>query len=297
MNRTVNDKILEKFFYWISERHQVYLKKEINFEPKPWTDDEILRGYRFANVFRDLDRGTQWVKRNFIKPHYNDGAFLFFNLLWYRSFNWIGTGETLGYLNDWDSDKVSQHLKEIKNDGGKVFTSSHNIATHGWKEKIDRVVYGIIEPIWKDLGNIYSNMPNSIKKATHYLQTFHGFGGSGFMAYEVITDLTFTPKLEDAFDKKIWVNFSPMALDGLISLFGKINRTGKKSEADKLELSHMLLEEVNIHFTGSHVPQLELRDLVHTLGQFNKYLRTSNGEGRPKERYNGYPNFKPMGVV
>ena len=33
---------LDRLLYWIKERESIRLKKEAG-EPKPWTDDEILR--------------------------------------------------------------------------------------------------------------------------------------------------------------------------------------------------------------------------------------------------------------
>ena len=42
---------LKRFFYYINERHRIYLKREEGHS-WPWTDDEILQTYSFCNVFR-----------------------------------------------------------------------------------------------------------------------------------------------------------------------------------------------------------------------------------------------------
>ena len=43
--------MINKFLYWISERHKVYLNKEAKSE-WPWTKDKILQEYKFTNPFR-----------------------------------------------------------------------------------------------------------------------------------------------------------------------------------------------------------------------------------------------------
>ena len=48
---------LKKFYWWINERHRIYLNKEADKE-WPWTKDEIMQTYKFTNVFRELDAET-----------------------------------------------------------------------------------------------------------------------------------------------------------------------------------------------------------------------------------------------
>src|SRR5579864_4281987 len=83
------------FWYWIGERHSIYLKKQAGL-PKPWTVDLILQQYKFTNPFRENDRGTVWLREHFLEPHRNDPLELIaFNICWYRMFNWY---KTSGYL-------------------------------------------------------------------------------------------------------------------------------------------------------------------------------------------------------
>src|SRR5688500_5458146 len=86
---------LEQFFGWINERHMIYLKRFVLKEPKPWTQDKILREYKFTNAFRELDRGTLALRR---MEHgavaswresqdWNAAELIVFNTFWYRLFN------------------------------------------------------------------------------------------------------------------------------------------------------------------------------------------------------------------
>jgi hypothetical protein len=57
----IHEKNLKIFWQYIALRHEVYKKKNIEKLPPPWTDDSMLREYKFTNVFRDLDPGTRYV--------------------------------------------------------------------------------------------------------------------------------------------------------------------------------------------------------------------------------------------
>ena len=47
---------LEIFLYWVRERDSIYLRRQSD-APKPWTDDEVLQNYCFANPYRASDNG------------------------------------------------------------------------------------------------------------------------------------------------------------------------------------------------------------------------------------------------
>ena len=53
----------DAFWYWINERHQIYLRKQADPKGWPWTSDPILQEYRFCNVFRELDTVTMAFRK------------------------------------------------------------------------------------------------------------------------------------------------------------------------------------------------------------------------------------------
>ena len=57
----VNRENIERFFYWINERHNIYVKRRAS-TPAPWTEDEILRKYKFTNPFRENGYGVDAQK-------------------------------------------------------------------------------------------------------------------------------------------------------------------------------------------------------------------------------------------
>ena len=76
----------EDFFYWINERHQIFLNRAMG-EPRPWTDDPILDQFKFTNAFRQLDHGTQWLINELVGAGDTDDSRLLFNIVTFRMYN------------------------------------------------------------------------------------------------------------------------------------------------------------------------------------------------------------------
>lgn len=55
---TFNEKNVRYLYDWISERYSIHLKKDVKKEKSPWTNNKILKDYRFTNVRREHDRQT-----------------------------------------------------------------------------------------------------------------------------------------------------------------------------------------------------------------------------------------------
>ncbi len=270
------------FWYFLNERHRVYLKKTAG-EPKPWTEDVILQNYKFTNIFRELDRGTVWLRENFIKPHWDDDAGLIVaNVAWYRMFNYWGTGEYLGWQTSWDPQYLKTELHARMNSGSQVFTNAHIIWSEEGMPKIDAIV-NYASNVWNQKESIALECrKNSLELTFHALTTFRGIGG--FQAYEIVTDLRHTRLLENATDINTWANMGPGAKRGLLRLGlpAKNAKDGLASMQYLLEISRPLDRPLE-----NHVPELELREIEHSLCEFDKYCRVKFGEGEPRMKYNG----------
>lgn len=53
---------------WCVERHLIFIRKNSG-EKKPWTQDPILQSYRFTNVYREVDRVTEEIMDEWVKPN------------------------------------------------------------------------------------------------------------------------------------------------------------------------------------------------------------------------------------
>ena len=87
---------LKLAFRFAFERYEIYLKKEKQYLPPPWSKDEILQTYRFCNLHRENDN----VSKTIIKylKHCDTKQQLIFNAINFRrlNHNWtIGALEIL----------------------------------------------------------------------------------------------------------------------------------------------------------------------------------------------------------
>lgn len=268
------------FWYWVSERHRIYLKREAG-EPKPWTDDPILQEYKFTNVFRQLDAGTVWLTKNFLEPNGKASLpVIAFNIAWYRMFNWIGTGALLGWQTDWRPAPVIKKLKKAQSDGNQIFTGAHIIWGEFGKPKIDGVV-DTCTALWgarKAIASV-ARFFRTQQATFEELRRIRGVGA--FLAYEIVSDFRHTELLTDATDINTWANVGPGALRGLRRIHAKASPT------TGLVMMRELLSRQSRK--AEWVPRMELRDVEHSLCEFDKYCRVKFGEGRPRSKYPGRP--------
>ena len=269
---------INSFWYWIDERHRIYLNRQKGM-PKPWTKDPAMLDFKFTNVFRELDTGTIWLRENFLEPHKDDHmTLLVFNICWYRKYNWYRTGEILGWRKSWKAEEIIELLRPHSR--GKLITGAHfSIAEPGYP-RWEGMAY-ICENLWKVKGQItqVARSTQSLKSTFEEILKVSYIGP--FLAYEMVTDIRHTRVLEDAWDINLWANPGGGALRGLRRLGLPHTPTVEAITSMKrlLDMSHTA--------TGPHVPEMELRDIEHSLCEFDKWSRIINGEGRPRSMYNG----------
>lgn len=284
------------FWYWINERHRIYTKRQPPIEePWPWTDDQILREYRFCNVFRELDTVTMAFKEMFAP--YADSPNLWF---WYclaRQINWPETVaeifEALGF-DEWDPNIAYDVMRARQTRGEKLYTGAYMLRGDIQREGEDNnkpryTCFRVLDPVWKGFQDIGADpdtacghpISSTIQSCVQWLESFSGWGG--FLAYEVATDLRHTRYLSAAPDIMTWANPGPGAIRGLNRVFGRKLTQALSRDKALIEMRYLL--RLSNSFTEPHVPAMEMRDIEHSLCEVDKYLRVKNGEGRPRAKY------------
>jgi len=108
-----------------------------------------------------------------------------------------------------------------------------------------------------------------------------------FVAYEIVSDLRWTPLLSKASDILTWANPGPGATRGLNRIHGRpLKAKPAKSQLIR-EMRALLKESQQPGRLANHMRPLEARDIEHALCELDKYLRVKNREGRPRSHY--YP--------
>jgi hypothetical protein len=278
---------LQKFFDWINERHRIYLKRRAG-DAAPWTEDEILRTYKFTNVFRENDRTTVWMRKNWTNLNHNRPAEeIIFNCCVFRMFGTMEFAEAHGWTKDWNPNYAKALARNRLNSGKKVFTGAYIITNQGSTDPKEVVVVDrFLNPVWENrryLADI-ARETNSLEQTHKALGAFPGWGGGGFMAYEVVTDLNHTPVLALAKDRYTWANAGPGAKRGLNRIHGReLNDTrGRDWNAEMYEL----LQRSN-EYLGNHIPRAEfdMRAVEHSLCEWDKYMRVLLGQGKPRSLF------------
>jgi len=275
---------LSRFLYWIEERHKIHLKRQAG-EPPPWTKDPVLQSVFFTNPYRENDKTTVWFRENVRDPLRDDERVLAATVI-FRWFNRISTGELLleeGLLHDWDEDAAIDLLEEAPK---PVFTGAFMIKAGNGPPgcKIPNVCKSITEVIQYEPHFLEVALNEQRLEALwKEFKSCRNLGG--FMSYEIVCDLRYTYLLENATDINTWANPGPGALRGLLRLDGGKPK-GRAAKVDQpLEKMAHLLKVVRKKL-GRRMPRFELREIEHSLCEFDKYERARTGEGKLKRKYN-----------
>ncbi len=121
------------------------------------------------------------------------------------------------------------------------------------------------------------------------------------MAYEVVTDLNYTPVLQFANDRYTWANAGPGAIRGLNRLRNSrvpasiLNKSMSQPEANQKMFE--LLQKMRDPQQGLLVPygwvlasdelqsMVDMRCIEHSLCEWDKYERVLWGQGKPRSLY------------
>ncbi|HXK23914.1 MAG TPA: nucleotide kinase domain-containing protein [Myxococcota bacterium] len=280
MTPTFDPAALDRFVYWMTERHSIYLRRAAG-EPWPWTRDEILAWYRFTNVYRELDRTTVWFRESY-RGCYRDDPSVFLGTVIFRWFNRVETGERLiaepNLLLDWDAAEAELRLRPHAPwvTGAFIVHTPKNAG-------IDKLtgLLGYIQPVWDARATWeawFKYSQRSIQATVGKLAELDGLGG--FMAYEIASDLVHTALLEKAPDIDTWANPGPGAMRGLNRLSGRA-LTARLPERAAVAEMRSLLAYVRERWPADW-PALHLREIEHSLCEFDKYDRARLGQGRPR---------------
>lgn len=247
-------------------------------EPPPWTEDPILREFRFCNVFREDDKTTQWFRQCVRDPLAEDPIRVVKATIGFRWFNRIETGERILPIlrkYGWHAGQIRARLKGIY----PLVTGAYMIKTPADMNKLEGIIWCM-----KQIHHLERLQCGNLEEAHRHLMTFPYLGA--FMAYEIVTDLRHTCVLRDAADIFTWANPGPGATRGLAHIYGKkYNRNNSTDVRIMNNFMRQLLYEsrFNYHWPIAW-PNWDMRTVEHTLCEYDKYVRCLR-TGRSKRRY------------
>lgn len=268
----------EDLLYWMTERQRIWDLRQTGV-PKPWSSDPIFQEYKFTNVYRELDKGTLALRR-MLKGHENDPIGLIPNIIWYRMLNRYEHAKDIGWCDTYKEFEKRILAKEAS--GSKIWTSAH--MTTGGGLGYTKLEYHLesLEEIWHEGSSILAVCEEylSLESTFQFLRQFQCIGS--FISYEIVSDFRWYEELlGKAMDKLTWANIGPGCARGLL----RLGMPKHLSSLIKLYNDTTSLPTF-WNIACSEAP-FELREIEHSLCEFDKYQRVKTGAGRPRQKFNG----------
>ncbi|MBI1286079.1 MAG: hypothetical protein GC178_00710 [Flavobacteriales bacterium] len=285
--------------YWrfAAERLEIFYRRFHELEP-PWTEDPILRVYKFTNVYRATDRVSQYLIRNVIGQGSNEPGELLFRILLFKIFNKIETWEFLrSHLKEisyetYDFNTYASLLDKAKYVNGSIYSAAYIMASgksaFGFKMKHQNHLK-LIELVVDDRFSSKLLTSKGMEEQYNSLLSLPSIGK--FLAYQYAIDINYSSVSN--FSEMEFVKAGPGAIDGIRKCFTDL---GDYNEEDiiKLMADNQLAEfdRLDLKFDGLWGRPLQLIDCQNLFCEVDKYLRVSNpdligssGRTRIKQKY------------
>lgn len=121
------------FFETMYERQMIWKRRFIEKRERPWTDNRILRDYKFTNVYRELDRNSQWQIKNILL----DSELSLKNLIWKMMvFRFFNNPETFTFEPQGKSIQLDLFGNPVKSGLKQVQDTSELIPATKWRNGI-----------------------------------------------------------------------------------------------------------------------------------------------------------------
>lgn len=268
----------ERLVHWVTEREQIRVKR-LRGEPAPWTDDPILRSYRFCNAVRMDDKVSQWVLVNWYRPYYGHPSMLLACAL-ARFINLPESLEEIGIKTvlRWDRGRIKRVLRSRRDRGETVFNAAYMVRGNDGEDKIDSVVDYYVQSL---RSNGVKIDPSSMENTWAQIEKCYGWGS--FMAGQVVADLRWAVPGKWA-DKDTWAPIGPGSKRGMNRLHNR-QPDAKLSASDFLTWLRELMAKLTPRLPPSLKGRLEAHDAQNVLCEWDKAERALWGQGVPKQRY------------
>jgi len=291
---------LALFWWFVCERQKVWYRRFIEKRSPPWSDDTILRDFRFTNVYRELDPGTQYVIGKILEfdAPVSDKIF---NVMLYRL---IGRAEThmfVGFqrLSSFDPSILEQKLKFIRDVQGKPpFTGAYTVCAYrgmGSRDKVENVSR-LMSKLRNGFNGIYRRIVGCTSAWGAYLalRTAPGFGP--FLAYQVLVDLLYPLRTNGGrptlpFSPNDWAIAGPGAKRGIEMMLNDSAKTEDlrvmrwlRDNQDQ-EFRRLRLDFPYLLTESGSIVKISLANIQNCLCEFHKYVKASNGTGRVRRRF------------
>lgn len=226
----INPERLKIYRDYQYERANIYYKKEILKEPKPWTDYPILQKYKFTNVHRRTDRESKFLIETVCENNtlsldekiLNCALFRFLNcktacLYLQGEVAWPVKFDSLSLDGDyWSKCFELENAYASSGDVGPMQSNAYFLSlvrkvAYAFNESLRGSNTCMVYYILANAETILTASTLEPKQAIEKLKTIKGFGE--FFAYQIWEDWTYIP--EYPYHDNDYVNCGPGAIEGI----------------------------------------------------------------------------------
>lgn len=222
-----NDDVLRFYFYFMQERMNMFWRKVDGAHHDKWSDDPILRTYKFTNVYRATDRVSQYLIRNVIYKDLNryTPKDVLLRIIVFKIFNKIETWEylTLSHsyitIEKFDPHKISE-LLSLRQQRSPIFSNAYMMTgSHKDYDYLPSKHEKWLTMVKKEMidGGAFDDILCAESLEGVYNRLFDCSFLGGFLAYQYAIDLNYSPYLN--FSENSFVKAGIGAIRGIKKCF------------------------------------------------------------------------------
>jgi hypothetical protein len=275
--------VYDTYWRFAVERLAVYYRRLVG-GGSPWTDDPILRAYRFTNTYRAADRVSQYLIREvqYHPERSQEPHEVFFRTLLFKIFNkietWEGLEKARGPLS-WasaDLEAIDRTLSDLLQRRQAIYSAAYIMPAPPFgAERKHTNHLRLLAQMMNDRLPERVRQASSLQAVYEHLLAYPGMGR--FLAFQYAIDLNYSSLLD--FPEEGFVVAGPGALDGIAKCFTSM--AGRSAEDIIYCVTERQDDELaarGLPFPGLHGRRLQPIDAQNVFCEVSKYARVAHPE-------------------
>ncbi|NOK33069.1 hypothetical protein HMI49_07660 [Corallococcus exercitus] len=291
--------VFDTYWRFAAERQNVFFRRLSGSTP-PWTEDPVLRSFRFTNVYRASDRVSQYLIRRVIYEGPQQEEEVFFRTLLFKLFNRIETWELLearlGPITwrSFDFERADAVLGAAIQAGGRLYSAAYIMPSplFGAARKHTNHLE-LLRRMMADHAPRKVASARTLREVFHLLRSYPSLGD--FLAFQFTIDLNYSELIR--FEEAEFVVAGPGARSGIAKCFS--NTEGMGDDEIIYAVTRMAGQEfdrLGLRFQTLWGRDLQPIDCQNLFCEVDKYSRVMHpeatlegGRTRIKQRYEARP--------
>ncbi|MBR9973783.1 nucleotide kinase domain-containing protein [Magnetospirillum sulfuroxidans] len=303
--RLTPTEVYDSYWRFAALRQEAFFARIERPSTPPWTDDPIIRTFKFTNAYRAADRVSQYLIREVIYKGGQSVEDVFFRIILFKIFNKIETWEILtthlGCISfaDFDWRKASNVLDAAMLRNEKVYSAAYIMpsakSAFGHDRKHSNHL-SLLAKMMADKVPFRIQQSRSMQDAYEILLSYPSIGP--FLAYQYVIDINYSAIT--SFSEDDFVVPGPGALSGVAKCFADL---GGWEPSDVIrhvtDTQEREFERLGLMFRDLWGRRLHRIDCQNLFCEVDKYARIKHPEfsgqgGRTRIKQAFKPTNRPI---